>query len=340
VPMGIIRILLALSVTLDHIGPIFGFSMLKGGMAVQAFFIISGFYISLILNEKYISKNKSYFLYISNRFLRIYPIYYIALLLTIILLISNNQFPSFQFSMASLLNIVKQLTIFVTNDYFIYVPETYHQLFVFQSWSLGLEFLFYLIAPLIVRKTRILLLFFGIGLFSRILFAHILYPHIYPGGYIDFFFPTEIVYFLAGALSYKAYVLVKKLNNRRLFSILSIFFIFLTLIYQIFYAFPYGNTVANIYYILLLLSMPFIFSFSKNSRFDRIIGDLAYPIYLLHVFISDLFIKFHVPKTDLTKLLIVATVIIFSYIVNVAIAIPLEKIRQSRVKKLAVEKVE
>src|SRR5687767_10319648 len=91
--MGIIRFLLAASVVLAHAGPISGFTLVDSDVAVKAFYIISGFYMALILNEKYIDSNNSYSLFITNRFLRIYPLYWIVLLLTIlfsIILVDSN----------------------------------------------------------------------------------------------------------------------------------------------------------------------------------------------------------------------------------------------------------
>lgn len=80
--MGVLRFLLAVSVVLAHSTDIFGFSLVNSVVAVQAFYIISGFYMTLILNEKYIGKSNSYRLFITNRFLRLYPIYWVVLLLT------------------------------------------------------------------------------------------------------------------------------------------------------------------------------------------------------------------------------------------------------------------
>src|SRR5450759_4624800 len=78
--MGIIRVLLALSVVAAHFGGIWNLRFVGGQVAVQSFYIISGFYMSLILNEKYVGKNKSYKLFITNRFLRLYPIYWLSLI--------------------------------------------------------------------------------------------------------------------------------------------------------------------------------------------------------------------------------------------------------------------
>ena len=82
--MGMIRFLLALSVVAAHGAVIWKFNLVGGQIAVQAFYIISGFYMSLIINEKYIGKNNSYKLFITNRFLRLYPIYWTVFLGTIL----------------------------------------------------------------------------------------------------------------------------------------------------------------------------------------------------------------------------------------------------------------
>ena len=52
--MGTIRLLLALAVLLMmHSTPLLGIRMINGAWAVQAFYVISGFYMALVLNEKY-----------------------------------------------------------------------------------------------------------------------------------------------------------------------------------------------------------------------------------------------------------------------------------------------
>src|SRR5207244_9586528 len=50
-------------------------------LAVQTFFIISGFYMALILNTKYTGPG-SYWLFLSNRFLRLFPAYWCVLAAT------------------------------------------------------------------------------------------------------------------------------------------------------------------------------------------------------------------------------------------------------------------
>ena len=73
--MGLLRLPLAMSVMASHVGPVLGLTMLPGGTAVEVFFVVSGFYMSLILSDKYADPGIFY----TNRFLRLYPTYLIVL---------------------------------------------------------------------------------------------------------------------------------------------------------------------------------------------------------------------------------------------------------------------
>ena len=65
--MGLLRLFLAICVLLQHSGSSFlRNGSINGAMAVESFFIISGFYISMILDSKYIGI-KNYKLFITNR---------------------------------------------------------------------------------------------------------------------------------------------------------------------------------------------------------------------------------------------------------------------------------
>ena len=82
--MGLLRLLLAAAVVAEHSTPICGLTFTGGHLAVRLFFIISGFYMALILTTKYTADHpKRFWFFISNRFLRIYPCYYVVLLLSL-----------------------------------------------------------------------------------------------------------------------------------------------------------------------------------------------------------------------------------------------------------------
>ena len=234
--MGSLRFLLAISVVYWHAGVFLGFPLVPGDTAVQCFYAISGFYMSLVLNEKYGSESSSYLLFISNRFLRLFPAYAIVLLLTLWLaLMVSGLSPSaalpfavawqsltpIDWSSAALL-IGSQIFMWGQDIYLFFTlkhgalafwPDFYtarqplHPLLVIpQAWTLGLEFSFYLIAPFIVRRSvgAIMVAFaasLGVRLCLQFWFGYQGDPWSYR------FFPSELAVFLIGALGYRVYKL-------------------------------------------------------------------------------------------------------------------------------------
>lgn len=76
--MGTLRLLLALAVVIAHTDPLLGMGWTKltgGVMAVQLFYMISGFYMALILTEKYTGPGSLKTFY-SNRLIRLFPAYW------------------------------------------------------------------------------------------------------------------------------------------------------------------------------------------------------------------------------------------------------------------------
>lgn len=72
--MGIIRILLAISVVIAHSSLFLGYNIANGLVAVQIFYMFSGFYMFMILSEHYTSVRKFY----KSRALRLYPTYFLV----------------------------------------------------------------------------------------------------------------------------------------------------------------------------------------------------------------------------------------------------------------------
>jgi peptidoglycan/LPS O-acetylase OafA/YrhL len=86
--MGMLRIWLALAVAIGHTTSIFGFSWqppLLGGRAVQMFYVISGFLITLILSGKYSADARGRWIFYTNRALKIFVPYFAVLAGTIVL---------------------------------------------------------------------------------------------------------------------------------------------------------------------------------------------------------------------------------------------------------------
>lgn len=355
--MGIIRILLALAVVLDHVGPVFGVKYIDGTMAVQSFFIISGFYIGLIINEKYNFKN-AYKLFISNRVLRLFPTYFFIIVLTLISvficanlgvkdeMVDNISKPDVtsKIYLAFLnLSIIGQETalylgfdargaLHYVSDFQNSTPPVYIFLLCRPAWSLSLELMFYLIAPFLVkRKTATILLIMAGSLILRI-FLYKQGLNYDPWTYR--FFPTELFFFLAGAASYKMYNHLKQssfIQKQRWYMLLVI-----PVLLFVFNYVPVDYWLKQyIFYTILIFAIPVLFAYTKNSSVDRSIGELSYPIYLSHSFIimycMPLFrYLFHFSR--FTSFFTIVFTIGFSIALVLYLIKPIEKYRAKRVK--------
>lgn len=366
--MGLLRVFLALLVVIDHsYGKISAFHLPDGTFAVKVFFIISGFYMTMILNKKYIGKG-SYGLFISNRFLRLFPVYWVVLGLTVGLsflsffifnnwmtltpYVTYNEFMDlktlvflgltniFLFGQDIVMFLGINLdtgSLFFTKNFILTNPRLYYFLFVPQAWTIGLELLFYIIAPFIVRrKIKIILLVVLCSVFIRLFIYFILDMQNDP--WDSRFFPTELALFLLGALSYHIY---EHLCNKPIKYIYNKLIVLIYVLVLLFYNYlPDLETFIDIkpalFYILTVLSIPSIFTLTKSSRIDNRIGDLSYPIYIVHMLV--IFILWMlIEKFDLNiyngikGALVVAITVTVSYLLVKYVSDPIEKIRQKRV---------
>jgi peptidoglycan/LPS O-acetylase OafA/YrhL len=303
--VGILRLLLALSVVAAHSSkewPNFlqGFG---GVVSVEAFFVISGFYMQLVLSGTYANRNKAFW---TNRFLRIYPEYWLVLATSVLVTFFTRN-PVFQSIVdlgapGSLLLTGVNLGIF-GSDAIMFMqfnngalsigpyqqssPPLYQLLFVPQVWTLSLELCFYLVAPLLARiSTKILILLIGLLSVSK---YGIGYSFQLEDPWTYRFFIFELLFFVAGMLLYrltishnKFAILMRKVPKHYVY--LWIAFIFL-LSPQLFNASSGFNklfVVPLLMVIGILVIIPSLFEVSKHSLVDKKIGNYSYPIYLSH----------------------------------------------------------
>lgn len=357
--MGIIRLLLALAVIIVHTTPVFGLKLVGAEVAVNSFFIISGFYMSLALNEKYkaVSSNK---LFYKNRFLRLYPLYYFVWVLTLIGYAVSMSMGKGGYGLHVLMNVkmgigailyaafgnVTMLGINFTPSLNLtaagglaLVPWNGNNtvvgsfFIVWQAWSLSLEILFYILAPYIVRRNAkfvAIFLLVSVGL-RYILAATIFTKYIV----LSRFFPTEVWTFLLGVLSYKLYVKMKtiKISNYIGFSLLA-FMILFTAIFQFL---PATEGRYWIYLICMALSIPLIFNSTKELKFDKNIGELSYPLFISHIFIRDMLKPYLSTTTDLGFIVVVVTILLGMLQVKFIIE-PINK-RKYKIKTLPQEPI-
>lgn len=357
--MGLLRFILAITVVIAHSSSIFGFTFVGGVIAVQAFYIISGFYMTMILNEKYIGVNDSYKLFISNRLLRLYPIYWSVLFLTIlfslaltfytngknsgnftiykdyfdtlnlgsfIFLIFTNVFLFLQDIVMFLGLDTSSGNLFFTSNFIETSPQLHKFLFIPQAWTIGVEISFYLIAPFLVRKKiKLIILLIFLSLFLRFGLTQYGMSND-PWSYR--FFPTELVFFLLGIISYNIYLKIRYLEIKKAY----LYMIFFSVIGStVLYDFIFISYKYSMYLILFFICLPFIFLLTKNWKYDSYIGELSYPIYISHMFMYSIIITLKLPIFFGLGLTLTALTILFSIFLNELIAKKIEIIRQKRI---------
>ncbi len=348
--MGILRLLFALTVVVYHAHEPHGLFLFNQQAAILSFFIISGFYMALILDGKYQSK----FSFYASRALRIFPLYWVALCLTIVFgfikihlhLGSDETAITHYFQYSTYLSgipavsefinfILRNFTLILTRDYF-FIQDNLAPgyLIVNPAWTLQIELMFYVLAPFLIRIKKNFLLFV---LFYATLFYGIIEPFsIIPQHTLIYSFMKYFLFFLFGMISYRyIYNHLKKPKMTKLPLVVLIFF----LLFIVFYQFLPGRILERsflmglTYYIAFAISIPYFFLLTKENTFDRFIGELSYPVYITHMIFAKILFSLHIPTIPyLNSLLISFPTLMFSVLLVVVIQNPIDKMRHKKLR--------
>ncbi len=236
---------------------------------------------------------------------------------------------------------IKNLFLFPTPVYF--TPDAYSldSFIVPYAWTLGIELLFYFVAPFIVRRSiKTIAILLALSLLSRILlFQYNLFQYIkaHQQGMLYFnmwFFPSVLFFFLIGVISYKLYV---RLNTAQIpqsvYLLSTIFIVSFTLLFSTLTQLVKSNlnVIAWIYLLSVIICIPLIFNYSKRIKLDYLAGELSYAVYISHSFIIILLPRTIIfPYKDIYPLLIVFLTLLFSLLLWRFIDKPIDAYRQSR----------
>jgi peptidoglycan/LPS O-acetylase OafA/YrhL len=292
--LGIFRVFLALMVASDHTQlPYFGSILFDGwGTApVEAFFCISGFYMAMVLDTKYQGRVGIFYL---SRALRIYPALLTVVALTFALMLLDGQTTMLAwsqpasdfFSRFASLSLWDQLVIVVGNlfafgsNFFILSSfdgtSAYSFLFFPPAWTLGIEMTFYLLAPLLMWRWPVVVILLGCLLPG-------LLKWLAPGPETE----PYLLYCLLGMLSYFVYSVLP--HNRMVRAIGLAMFCCLVAFALVSDFLPGDNRLhIRAFVAFTCLSLPFMFTASRENQTDRWIGELSYGIYVSHFLVFKL----------------------------------------------------
>jgi peptidoglycan/LPS O-acetylase OafA/YrhL len=335
--------------------------MSGGATSVQCFYIISGFFIAMILTEKY-NRPEDLGLFYSNRFLRIYPVYWTVFALTLgvngaVQLFTHHS--AFTIWIRNWLHMTAGTSVFliVSNlavfglDWAFFLGAGQHGLYLthkaeslspavfsFQmitpAWSLGLELTFYLMAPwLLRRKTHILVSIWAASLAARYIGG--LYGLI-PDPWSYRFFPFELALFLTGVLIYR---LVYK-NERPFISRVrwtGLLCFPLVLLHPLFASAgsPFFALGQVIFYVAFATFVPLLFQMTKEIKWDRRIGEISFPLYLCHFLVVDAVDHFRrkIPSMTVRVSLALGVSIALAVVIGALLDEPLNRFRQRRFRQ-------
>ncbi|EKO3385130.1 acyltransferase [Vibrio fluvialis] len=320
--MGLLRFLLAITVVIAHgiPAPIIN-NILHPSTSVEIFFIISGFYMQMVLVEKYGKKQLGRHFYLNfwtSRYLRLYPAYALSIFATLIYLVYFQQpspnLSAYDRSLAIENNIESLFSLNNSIENILLKAQViFSNLFIFTSdFGLNLAILdgnanivfdrynteLYLLDMLLntpswslgVELTFYLLAPFLLTIRNKFLYCILLLTFFIKitsvifGDSSDLYyrgFPFVIFDFLLGAVVYR---LREHLTFLKLNEKLSTLFVYLFSIVTLFLV-PTINLEHSLPIIILFgILIPTMFNATKNNLYDRFIGELSYPIYIFHFF--------------------------------------------------------
>lgn len=304
--MGMLRLFLAISVVVTHTAPVFGMHFMPGNEAVRIFFMISGFYMALVLSSRY--KGRPWLFY-SNRLLRLYPMYLVALALIVAIQLATGpttflgNLLTGRWDSAQVLAMIPNFTMFggdvlfslhqgVTGLHFTFgvqppaadptAVRTGIYLLNPPAWSIGIELWFYLLAPaILLLRTRSVIALAALSFALQLWVDHLHSWSSY------FFFPANLCFFLYGVLGYRFTLSrpFKLINDWALPAGLRLGGVGAILALLVFGArefIPLFRNYSWMHYTAAVIAIPFIFDRFKAVKWDRWVGELSYPVYILH----------------------------------------------------------
>lgn len=336
-----VRCIAAFMVILSHVELLKGyykinnfFDSLKlfGKLGVSLFFVLSGFLITfLLLSEKQKSLSINIRNFYIRRILRIWPLYYLIVTLSIFIfpILSIFDIPSMNLDIDNNFELLKIIFLFI-----FFLPNILVSIklvpFATQTWSIGTEEQFYLIWPWIIKKIDSE--FFMNLIFVLIVIIYNILNHFDAIYFSNFTYGKTIVNFIetfqidclsigaigASLVFFKNRILKLIVND---FSFFTFFFLLLISLYlDINYYYSFSATFYSIFFIVIILNLSFNKSFKNilENKFISYLGKISYGLYMYHqiliVFTINLLLKYHVFSNFLLYLLSICMTIIVSSI--------------------------
>jgi peptidoglycan/LPS O-acetylase OafA/YrhL len=284
--MGLMRVFLALAVVAWHVHE--SWCPVPGDVAVILFFIISGFYMSMVINQDYSRMNGAWpAKFYLSRFLRLYPVYLTTLAVSVVFAAYTGAPTAFTGGYQNPVNSLWQATMIVSNISIIgldaatflrhsHLTELTVLDQVSGAWTLAVEWQYYLIAPVLVtRSLRVGFVALALTLALRFAFLGLdaeLWRY--------WFSPTDWCFFLLGHLSFRLTSAIEEKRKQRIGRVAVLALPVIAGLARVWVHTDLDRPGLWLLYLATATAIPFIFALTRNLRWDAWIGNFSYPIYI------------------------------------------------------------
>lgn len=289
---GTFRFVLANMVVLTHIGGV----EIIAGIAVWSFFMLSGYLMTLILNNKYGFQSKGLKIFAVSRIIRLYPMYWFSILTASALIImfdenvTARQINAQMMMPTNIGNIISTITILGTTVLGIGRPFSALSPSV---WAVDIELIMYIISCIYLSRSHKYAKYIFIVCVLSFPMLWLLAKHFIRIGETELGNQITYSFILVALMPYSAGVLLffnkDKISDyvRKVSLPVAVIITFITVFISVFIISKYSVTISY------LLPMPVIallivtlsnykINGSFISKIDNYLGLMSYPIYLLH----------------------------------------------------------
>lgn len=285
--LGALRTYLALVVVVGHL---FGPAGL-GSYAVFGFYAISGYLMTLVMHNAYSYSLKGQYKFVLNRFLRLYPLFWVASLISVALILL---LPSEILNYHKAMFLPDDMVGWLANITMIYPainPNSFDPRLVPPTWALTVEITFYAMICIGLSKNfRLTQVWLAV---SVVYHVYLLFSGWERGAAYYPFFAASLPFAAGAFLFHWSHRNPLTLNSKGLFiAACLVFFFSLNAVLGVSdrYFLLTGWVETTCFYVSLMLCLVTLRiltgkvdpKLDKFRKVDTALGDYSYPIYLLH----------------------------------------------------------